>query len=519
MNNEYQYNRCSSKGICSINPTTSSLQEIILLYLKHAVFYGLKLFEKKHYNKKIVNLVLNTISILSSNYEITENNFMMINSAFKMELPEILEEYKTLYNENNMLNTKELLEIGENINNYIRIGEKEFNKRIQSISEEKRDLYRLLFMLIKSLCINILTGESFGCKMEKEILNVFKILNLLNSNNVTISTLKKFIINTAKQDCCLMQKIRKTQIESYGEQGEYDVSFSTTKGKAILTVGSNLKELEQILDKFKNENIDIYTHDNMILAHTFPKFREYKNLKGQFGQGMENCLLDFSTFPGPIILTKHSLFNVENLYRGRLFSTDFAYTKGVIPIRNNDFSEVFESVKNSKGFKTGKKCHSEKIGFSMEQALGLIKEKMASKHFKQIFILGINGYSDEEKAYLKTLIKHIPQNVLIISCSYFGTADNLLYFNLTADIYGFLNLAEQILTQIQSKITIFFPYVERHSLSLIIYFSQFSNNGIYAGKWNQTYLNPNILKCLKDDFGILEISSPKNDLENILNTK
>jgi hydroxylamine reductase (hybrid-cluster protein) len=61
----------------------------------------------------------------------------------------------------------------------------------------------------------------------------------------------------------------------------------------------------------------------MMLAHTFPKFSEYKRLKGQYGQGLENCLLDFATFPGPIILTAHSLHNIENFYRGRLFTTDY----------------------------------------------------------------------------------------------------------------------------------------------------------------------------------------------------
>ena len=102
-----------------------------------------------------------------------------------------------------------------------------------------------------------------------------------------------------------------------------------------------IRELEIVLDKLKNENIDIYTHDEMMLAHTFPKFSEYTHLKGQFGQGVENCLLDFATFPGPIILTKHSLHNIENFYRGSLFTTDYISSpKGIIKIENNDLSDL-----------------------------------------------------------------------------------------------------------------------------------------------------------------------------------
>ena len=47
MNNEYnsgyQYDRCISRGICSINPTTASLLEVIILYLKNIAYYGLEL--------------------------------------------------------------------------------------------------------------------------------------------------------------------------------------------------------------------------------------------------------------------------------------------------------------------------------------------------------------------------------------------------------------------------------------------------------------------------------------------
>ena len=104
-----------------------------------------------------------------------------------------------------------------------------------------------------------------------------------------------------------MKLLRNKQEERYGKQRVNEVSYSTTPAKAILVVGSNIRELEDVLEAVKNQNIDVYTHDEMMIAHTFPKFAEYKNLKGQYGQGLENCLLDFATFPGPIVLTRHSL--------------------------------------------------------------------------------------------------------------------------------------------------------------------------------------------------------------------
>ncbi len=75
----------------------------------------------------------------------------------------------------------------------------------------------------------------------------------------------------------------------------------------------------------------------------------------------------FCNLPGAIILTKHSLHNIENLYRGLLFTTDYTCPKGVIQIKDNDFSKVIEAAENAKGFKTGKQCESVKSDVIMKR--------------------------------------------------------------------------------------------------------------------------------------------------------
>ena len=520
FNTGYQYDRCASRGICSINPATSSLQEIIIIYLKYISFYGLKLKEGGIKNKCIHNLVLNTISVLSSNYEISKNDFDMIISAFQKELPKIIEEYKTLCKEKNV--EPELINISLDFNkniqlsDYIRLGEKEFNKRIKDLSDDIRNLYRMLFIVVKSFCINILTFESYGGILEDEVTKVMETFNLLNSSEKNKEELKNFLLSLSSADCSLMEKIKNIREQNYGEPYETDVSFSTTKGKAILVVGSNLKELEQILDKTKDKNIDIYTHDNMIVAHTFPKFKEYKNLKGQYGQGMENCLLDFSTFPGPVILTRHSLFNIENLYRGRLFTTDFAYSKGVIHIKNDDFSEVIRSAEEATGFKTGRKCESEKVGFSYFETLEKIKSKLKTNKYSQIFVIGIQGYSNEEKDYLKNLIKHVPENVLTVSLPCCESKENLVCLNSNYDAYTMYKISKDIINLSKQKVTLFFPYCGRHTLSVMVKLHENKDVDIYFSSWNQTILNPNIIETLKTDFKMKNMTTPKKDLDKIL---
>ena len=225
----------------------------------------------------------------------------------------------------------------ENIIDAIKFGEKIFNRGVKNISPEIRDLYNIMLVISKSISINLLDLESFEKYNDlafETILNIYSKINLEEKN---IEALKTEIYKAAETDLELMRLIRNSQEERYGMQGKEEVSYTTIPNKAVLVVGSNIRELETVLEALKNENIDIYTHDDMMLAHTFPNFKMYPRLKGQYGQGIENCLLDFATFPGPIVLTKHSLHNIENFYRGRLFTTDYTTNpKGIIKIENKD---------------------------------------------------------------------------------------------------------------------------------------------------------------------------------------
>ena len=173
---------------------------------------------------------------------------------------------------------------------------------------------------------------------------------------------------------------------------------------------------------------------------------------------MENCLLDFSTFPGPIILTRHSLFNVESLYRGVLFTTDFSSPKGVIRIKDNDFSKVMKSVSESKGFKTGRTCDSEKVGFSQTIMIKNIEQKLASGKYNQIVLLGTGGYSTEEKEYFKTFMKHVPNDVLIVSLFCCEQRENIICVNASNDIYAMNRLFQVVSEKFSQKITLIFHF-------------------------------------------------------------
>lgn len=519
FNEYYQYNSCISRGICSLNPRISGLQTVLVLYLRLFAKYAQNL----DLEKPIKNFLLNTISITIYNPEFNENSFIFAINKFREELPRVIDKYSETNPKEEIKveleKTIELFNQTSDIISAIRYGEKIFNRALEKIPTEIRDLYNIILVITKSLSINLLDLESFDREYPETFSTIIKLLSYINLEDTNVGTLKKEIYNAVNIDIALMKLIRETQEERYGKQQVAEVSFSTKPNKAVLVVGSNIRELETVLENLKNENIDVYTHDDMMLAHTFPKFAEYKNLKGQFGQGLENCLLDFATFPGPIVLTKHSLHNIENLYRGRLFTTDYTTSpKGIIKIENNDFSEVIKSAEKAKGFKTGKNCETITIGYNYESTINNITEKLKTNNYEQVFIIGLENNSIEEKVYFEKLIKLAPKNILFISFSYNSERENFIHINTCFDNYSWLKFFDFI-NKSNLKTTVFIPKCDKNTISQTIYLSNKENTRIYIGKCAPILLNPSLMITLQKTFNIKEITTSKKDLEEILKDK
>jgi len=515
---DFQYDSCVARGICSLNPRTSALQTIFVLYLRLFAKFCLKLDQDELLDFEIKKNILNIIAITVYNQEFNENIFMFLINELKAKLDLILDLYKKHYpNENiesELKKKKELFDNTQDIIQSIKYGEIIFQKVMQEIPSKIRDLYNIMLVIIKSLAINISNLISFDKNFQEGFNSIFKSFGQIDIGEQDIQALKTNIQEIANTDVLAMKRLRKVQEDTYGLQNKVEVSFSTVPNKAILVVGSNIKELEIILENLKNTSIDVYSHDDMMLAHTFPKFSEYKNFKGQYGQGLENCLLDFATFPGPIILTKNSLHNIQNFYRGLLFTTDKTCPKGVISIKNNDFSEVIEAANESKGFKTGKNCESIEIGYNFENICAKLDSIFQKEKYKNIFFIGLDGHSLEQKSYFEKLIKHANPETLIISFSYKSDSKKIFYTNSCFDSHSLIRFYDYT-QKYNCQNTIFIPKCDRNSISQMIYLKEKNNTQVFVGKCAPIILNPSLMHILHKEFNIKPTGLVKDDLKEI----
>lgn len=518
---DYQYDSCISKGICSINPRTSSLREVLVMYLKHLAFYTLQLKYLGIKNNATENIILNTLSGLMSNLESGNKEFYQTLINLKSIIIESVDTYKRICKERNIkpkeVTTNIKLNKNFNITDLIRLGESEFSQKLKFLSDEKRNLYEIIFLVLKSICINLVELKSFDIDDKCAYVEILYLLNTINYPEISKKILIKKINKAVDIDGLLSEKLYKTRIEHYGNPTEAQVSFSTNSGKAILVAGTNLQELKKVLDASKGMGIDVYTHGEMISAYTYPKLREYKHLKGQFGKGVESCLLDFATFPGAILIAKHALENIEYLYRGRLFTTDNFVPQGVVRIKNDDYSPLINSALSAKGFKRGKIRESVSIGCNksdFESKMSVLISNI--DNYKNIIILGTEAYSSEQKKYYDSVLKFAGSDTVIISLAREFKGKNVINFN-TNDfnmIYEIYSVLKDTIKDYGINLILILAKCDKHTISNVINLHRMGVKNIFLSRCTPVMLNPALTRTLKDLYGINPTTTPDSDIKN-----
>lgn len=521
-NEDYQYDSCISKGICSINPRTSSLREVLVMYLKLLAFYTLQLKHLGLKNNSTEDIILNTVSGLMSNLETGNEQFYQTLINLKLMILESIHTYKKICEERGIkpkiIKTDIKLNKKLNITHLIQLGEKEFNQKLKTVSDKKRNLFEIMFLVLKSICINLVELKSFKLDDSCAYSEILYLLDTLNYLDLSENLLLKKINKGVEIDYYLYNLLNKVRKEQYGEPIQAEVSYTTRPNKAILVAGTNIQELKNVLDATKDKNIDVYTHGEMIVAYTYPKFGEYENLVGQFGKGIENCLLDFATFPGAILIARHSLENIEYLYRGRLFTTDNFVPQGVVKISDNDYSQLISSALDAKGFKHGKERESITIGCNnsdVEQKISQIIENI--NQYKNILIIGTEEHTTEQKEYFDKLLKHISDKTLVISLSEKHKVKNFVHINFVSNFYMIYEIYKRIKDVAKTnnvKISLFLSKCNKHTISNILNLKRLGLENIYLSKCTPIMLNPTLTNTLKTVYGICPTTTPKQDAKN-----
>ncbi len=516
----------NSPSVFSFDPYLIAIKEMLISELRQIVFYIEKLkdldVDMSIYRDKVIEF----IAILIVNLDFRRESFFTIVQDLydnKSNLHDIYISKCTQLGikpeKMNVLETK--LENKESIIKALNEYEQSVSDEVNKLSLNKKILYQIMVKLVLNACNCLIDLKVYGFDFVEAKDEVLKLFNLSNS---TISDESEWIRKIREFSKCnykIMNTLHNKIVENYGPVQKSIVPFSIKKGKAILVSGYNFTDLEKILEAVKDYDINIYTHQEMINAFKYEKFNSNSKLVAHYQRSNSNFSLDFSSFPGPIYISKNSIPKLD-VIRGQIYTSAKYPAFGIGKIENYDFSEIIDFALKSKGFHENSIMSSFLIGFEekdIELHLCDIASKFANGTIEHVAVIGLFDKFSNKNDYINDFINKAPNNCFVISFSYDSNRENFWYANSSFDFLLTYKIIEYLVDNIpepSKNISIFLTDCSVDILSQIFNLIYFGLSKIFIGPCCPNIINPIIFGGLKNLFSINEISVPEDDLKQIM---
>jgi hydroxylamine reductase len=188
-----------------------------------------------------------------------------------------------------------------------------------------------------------------------------EVLAQISSNQPEATDLNSLLgaaLRVGELNLRVMQILDAGHNEHFGTPEPTQVRTAPLPGKCILVSGHDLHDLESLLQQVEGSDINVYTHGEMLPAHSYPGLKKYKNLTGHYGGTWQLQKFEFHQFPGPIVMTTNCIIEPRKSYKDRIHTMNEVGWSGVGHVSERDgrkdFSNVIAQASEEKGFVAGR---------------------------------------------------------------------------------------------------------------------------------------------------------------------
>jgi hydroxylamine reductase len=296
-----------------------------------------------------------------------------------------------------------------------------------------------------------------------------------------------------------------------------------------------------LLKQTEGKGINIYTHGEMLPSHGYPELNKYPHLVGNFGSAWQNQQKEFDGIPGCILMTTNCLMKPKDSYKDRIFSTSVVGWDGITHISkdedgNKDFSEIINKAIELGGFKEDEEVKEILVGFGHKATLShadTIINAVKDGQVKHFFLIGGCDGAKPGRNYYTEFAEKIPKDCIILTLACGKYRFNKLEFGEVAglprlldvgqcnDAYSAVRIALALAGAFNCGIndlplSLIISWYEQKAVADLLALLSLGVKGIYLGPSLPAFLSSNVLQFLVDNFDIKPISTPEEDLKQIL---
>ncbi len=344
--------------------------------------------------------------------------------------------------------------------------------------------------------------------------------------NFDMEGLLALVLRCGEMNLKTMKLLNDGHVEVLGQPEPTEVIEGIQEGPGILITGHDMVDLKNLLEQTAGTGVNVYTHGEMLPAHSYPELNKYPHLKGHFGGAWQKQRVEFENFGGPIVVTTNCVLipGMTNTYLDRMYTMRVTGVPGAKRVQGDDFSAVIEQAK-AIGPLTPTETKRSTIGFHYNQILGLadkIVGAVKAGEIKHIFLIGGCDGAEPGRNYFRDFAWATPKEslVLTLGCGKYRIRDHdfgtvaglprLIDMGQCNDAYGAIQVALALANVFECGVndlplTLEISWFEQKAVAVLLTLLHLNVKGIRLGPNLPEFVTPNVLQVLVDTFDLQPI--------------
>ena len=527
---------CTTIGVCGKKPDVAALQDLLIYAVKGLSQVAVE-GHKVGVNDRDVNVfTCEAVFSTLTNVDFDPDRFVGLLRRC-VELREDLKgKVKAAGGPSEYPEGPATFELGNNKEEMVRQGEMHGVLSNGELDEDRRSLRETIVYGLKGVCAYTDHAQILGKEDEDHYKTIHEIFASTLNKEMPLEDWVALALKTGMANYKAMELLDAANTSTYGHPVPTEVPLGAKKGKAILVSGHDLKDLELILKQSEGKGINVYTHGEMLPCHGYPELKKYPHFYGHYGTAWQNQIKEFAAFPGPIVMTTNCIQKPRESYFDRIFTTGLVGWPGVKHIADKDFTPVIEKALETPGYSEDIDKGSVMVGFARNAVLSVadkVIEGVKAGKIRHFFLVaGCDGARPSRKYYTE-FVEKVPQDciVLTLACGKFRFFDKklgdiegiprLLDIGQCNDAYSAIQIASALAeafgcTVNDLPLSMILSWYEQKAVAILLTLFALGIKNIRLGPTLPAFITPNVLNVLVENYNIMPIKTPDEDLKAIL---
>lgn len=524
---------CTKSGMCGKKGEVADLQDDLIYVLKSVAFYNQKAREAKISEESTDDFMLDALFATITNTDFRASGIQdRIDKGFRIQ-----SQIKQKLLDNNALDESDLPEIAtlspENLKN-------RDTGILATENEDIRSLRELLIYGIKGIAAYAHHSMMLGNVNKKVNSFIEEGLVATTDDSLTDKNLVSLVLKCGEKGFDVMADLDRVNTATFGNPEPTEVNIGTRDKPGILISGHDLNDMKQLLDQTEGTGVDVYTHGEMLPANSYPVFKEYEHLAGNYGGSWWRQKQEFESFNGPILLTSNCIVPPKKSYIDRLYTTGSVGYDDVTHIvakdGKKDFSAIIEQAKTCEPplqLEEGSIMGGFAYNSVLSNADKIVEAVKTGKIKKFIVMAGCDG-RHKNRQYYTDFAEALPKDTVILTagCAKYrynklnlGEIDGIprvLDAGQCNDSFSLVVIAQGLMARLgftdvnEAPISYNIAWYEQKAVLVLLTLLRLEIQNITLGPTLPAFVSPNVLNVLVEKFNITPSSTVEEDMERLL---